>query len=353
MKMEEAIRTLHTTETGTSILDSSGEPFAYFAGGDTFTAQWEILRADLSNLFLDATKTLSNVQYIYGDSIRSLEQTEKEVQVTFTGGSKDTFDLLVAADGGISKTREMILSKETLKDSYKSLGQYIAFFSIPSQPTDPKLWRIYNVPKGLSLMTRPHRNTSTTGAYLCVTLPARGQRDPVIDDAMAKGREEQKRILHKYFDDAGWEAKRILAGMDDADDFYMSLAAQVRLRKWTSGRAVVVGDAAWATFGVGTTLAIEGAYILAGELSRIQSSKDIPRALERYEEVFRPLYAKQEMLPPGFPQLAFPQTALGLKVLKSAMWFVSKTKVHKLLPDDDGLTWKLPDYDWVGTEEKV
>ena len=347
MKIEEAVRSFHTTEEGTRIFNTSGKPIAQFDAGDTFTAQYEILRADLSQLFLDATEGRGDIRYLYGDSIKSLKQTDDEVNVAFTSGSKDTFDLVVAADGSTSKTRPLILDEETLKDSYNSLGQYIAFFSIPSWPTDPKLWQIYNMPKGLSVMTRPHRNESTTGAYLCVTLPKRGQRDPVIDEAMSKGVEEQIRILHKYFDGAGWEAKRVLEGMDQAEDFYMSLAAQVKLPKWTNGRACVLGDAAWATFGVGTTLAVEGAYMLAGELSRMHSSKDIPQALERYEEVFRPLYKKMEDLPPGFPQLIFPQTALGLRLLQSAMWFVSKTKLHKLLPNDTGVDFKLPDYEFV------
>jgi len=103
---------------------------------------------------------------MYGDSIQSLEQTEKDVSVTFAGGSKERFDLVVAADGSTSRTRSMILDEQVLKDSYNFLGQYIAFFSIPSQPNDPKLWQWYNTPKGLGVMTRPHRNTSTTGGIL-------------------------------------------------------------------------------------------------------------------------------------------------------------------------------------------
>ena len=87
----------------------------------------------------------------------------------------------------------------------------------------------------------------------------------------------------------------------------MSRAAQVKLSKWTNGRAPVLGDAVFATFGVGTSLAIQSAYVLAGELSKIQSSNDIPQALEKYE-VFRPLYAKMEEIPPGIPHVVCPQT---------------------------------------------
>ena len=348
MNLEEAVRSRHTTEEGTRFVNALGKSFAQFNAGESFTAEYEILRADLSQLFLDATEGLGKVKYIYGDSVKSLEQTDRDINVTFIGGSKDKFDLVVAADGSTSKTRSMILDEQVLKDSYNFLGQYIAFFSIPSRPTDPKLWQWYNVPKGLSVMIRPHRNTSTMGAYLSIATPARGQRDPAVEDAMDKGTQDAKRVLHRYFENAGWEAKRVLEGMDKAEDFYMSRAAQVKLSKWTNGRALVLGDAAFATFGVGTSLAIESAYMLAGELSKIQSSKDVPQALEKYEEVFRLLYAKMEELPPSFPQIAFPQTAWGLRLRDSVLWFVSKTKMYKLFQGGSGTDWKLPCYDWVG-----
>ena len=348
MNLEEAVRSRHTTEEGTRFVNPLGKSFAQFNAGESFTAEYEILRADLSQLFLDATEGLGKVKYIYGDSVKSLEQTDRDINVTFIGGSKDKFDLVVAADGSTSKTRSMILDEQVLKDSYNFLGQYIAFFSIPSRPTDPKLWQWYNVPKGLSVMIRPHRNTSTMGAYLSITTPARGQRDPAVEDAMDKGTQDAKGVLYKYFENAGWEAKRVLEGMDNAEDFYMSRAAQVKLSKWTNGRALVLGDAAFATFGVGTSLAIESAYMLAGELSKIQSSKDVPQALEKYEEVFRLLYAKMEELPPSFPQIAFPQTAWGLRLRDSVLWFVSKTKMYKLFQGGSGTDWKLPCYDWVG-----
>ncbi|MCJ1229841.1 hypothetical protein MMC12_006511 [Toensbergia leucococca] len=348
MNLEEAIRSRHTTEEGTTFLDSSGRAFAKFDAGEAFTAEYEILRADLCGLFLEATERLSNVRYLYGDSVESLEQTEKNVKVTFTGGSKAIFDLVVAADGGTSKTRSMILNKQILKDSYNFLGQYIAFFSIPSQPTDPKIWQWYNTPKGLCIMLRPHRTTSTVGAYLCITMPARDHRDPAIEEAMDMGTEATKRILHKYIENAGWQAKRVLEGMDHAEDFYMSRAAQVKLPKWTNGRALVLGDAAFATFGVGTSLAIESAYILAGELSKVQSSDDIPQALERYEEVFRPLCSKMDEIPSWFPQCAMPQTTWGLWLRNSFLWVVSKTKLYKLFQGGSEDKWKLPIYEWVG-----
>jgi 2-polyprenyl-6-methoxyphenol hydroxylase-like FAD-dependent oxidoreductase len=346
MKLEEKLRQRHTTEEGTVMLNKRGEVFATFESGKGPTAENEILRADLAGMFLEALEG-KGVKFVYGDSITAIEQTEKECCVTFANGSKDVYDLVVAADGATSKTRPLILDQEILKNAYKPLGQYIAFFSILRLPGDPKMWQWYSAPKGLCVMLRPHRNTTTMGAYMCITLPARGMSDPVVEEAMAQGIEGQKRILHRYFRDAGWETKRVLEGMDAAEDFYMSPAAQVKLPSWTSGRAVVLGDAAWATFGAGTSLAIEGAYVLAGELAKCRGSHDIPEALKRYEGVYRPIYTTMEDLLPGFPQAWFPQTEWGLWVRNALIWVVCKSRVYKMFHEDWAAKRELMEYEWV------
>ncbi|MCJ1314293.1 hypothetical protein MMC25_007973 [Agyrium rufum] len=351
MKLEEAIRGKITNEEGTNFLNRAGKPFATLKqgpGGHSFTAEYEILRADLSQLFLDATERIGNIKYIYGDMIKSIEQTDQTAHVTFSKGSEETYDLVVAADGGTSRTRSMILSEDILKDSYKPIGQYIAFFTIPTLAHDVNMWQWYNTPKGLSIMIRPHRDMVRMGAYLCITLPAKGLRDPVVEDALNKGVEGQKATLHEYFKDAGWEAKRVLEAMEQSDDFYMTRCAQVKLPKWTNNRALVIGDAAHATFGVGTSLAIEAAYLLAGEISKhVKTSADIPAAVASFEAVYRPIHDKSGDLPPGYPQLAFPQTSWGLKIRDTVLWAVTRMKLHKLMPDGDGLVQKLPEYEWV------
>jgi 2-polyprenyl-6-methoxyphenol hydroxylase-like FAD-dependent oxidoreductase len=343
-----AVRTCNTTEEGTRIINASNKIVAEFGKGDTFTAEYEILRADLCGLLMDATKDFENIEYKYGDYVTALQQDEKEVNITYNSGSTETFDLIVGADGSRSKIRSLILDEEARKGSYNFIGQYVAFFSIPRNDSDTKHWYWYNAPKGLGLMIRPHRNDKTMGCYMCVCMPAHGVTDPLAEKAMDGGAEAQKAFLHSYFQDAGWQAERILEGMDTSTDFYMSRSAYVKLPRWTQNRAVLLGDAAFATFGVGTTLAIESAYFLAGELSKVQSSDDIPSALKRYEEVFRAIQSKDADLPRGFPQIAFPQTAWGLKVRDSIAWVVSKSKAYKLLPADKPDDSKLPAYEWVG-----
>ncbi|CAE7023618.1 hypothetical protein PTNB73_02190 [Pyrenophora teres f. teres] len=343
-----AVRARNTTEEGMRLINSSSKIIAEFGkGGSSLTSEYEILRADLCGLFLDATKDVGNVKYMYGDYVTALQQTDKQVNVTFNSGATDSFDLVVGADGSTSRIRSLILSEEERKGSYKFTGQYIAYFSIPRQNSDTKHWYWYNAPKGLGLMTRPHRNEKTIGCYMCITTPAHEHRDPVAEEAMKGGMEAQKKLLHDYFKNAGWEAERILAGMDQCDDFYMSRTAYVKLPKWVNDRVALVGDAAHATLAVGTTLAVEGAYFLAGELSKIQNTDGIADALVRYEQNFRLIQGKDADILSWYPQIAFPQTAWALKLRDSLVWTLSKTKAYRLLPVEKLDETKLPVYDWV------
>ena len=85
--------------------------------------------------------------------------------------------------------------------------------------------------------------------------------------------------------------------------------------------------------GVGTSLAVIGAYVMAGELATAKSShlEDVSTVLSQYESIFRPLVAENETAPPGFPQLVNPQTKLGLGVLHTAVRLAYWTKLDKLL----------------------
>ncbi|QDS75081.1 hypothetical protein FKW77_006871 [Venturia effusa] len=359
MGLEETIKSRHTSETGTAFVDANGEAIAQFdKTGDnsnqSATSEFEILRAELADVFLKATEGRDNIEYVYGDYITGLTQEGGEgVQVTFDKRAAEKFDIVVACDGQSSKTRSFMFDNDEIADPYNFLGQYMAFFSIPSLPEEPKTWRIHIEPKGRSIHLRPHRQEGSCGAYIVVTQPARNVRDPAIEEAMQQGPDAIKQVLHKYFQDFGWEAKRVLEGMDRSGDFYFDQIAQVKLPRWTNGRCVLVGDAGYAPTpisGQGTSLAIIGAYILAGEISRIGQAVDIPMALKNYEKVLRPFVEKVQSIPSAAPQIASPQTSWGIWALETAAWGVQKTGLYKLFGSFGGSSennWKLPEYDWA------
>jgi 2-polyprenyl-6-methoxyphenol hydroxylase-like FAD-dependent oxidoreductase len=73
--------------------------------------------------------------------------------------------------------------------------------------------------------------------------------------------------------------------------------AQVHLDRWSVGRVGLVGDAAYAASpasGQGTSLALVGGYVLAGELAA-----DHRTGFRRYEETMRGFVAANQKLGPA------------------------------------------------------
>lgn len=65
---------------------------------------------------------------------------------------------------------------------------------------------------------------------------------------------------------------------------------------------------------MGTTLALNGAYNLAGAL--MQSPEDPDAAFQAYEKSMRPLVEKAQKLAPGMPKLFHPESTLGVWILR-------------------------------------
>lgn len=67
---------------------------------------------------------------------------------------------------------------------------------------------------------------------------------------------------------------------------------------------------------MGTTLALTGAYNLAGAILR--HPDDLTAAFAQYEATTRPLVDRAQKLAPGMPRLVNPDTSWGISVLH---WF--------------------------------
>jgi 2-polyprenyl-6-methoxyphenol hydroxylase-like FAD-dependent oxidoreductase len=365
--IEPDVKARHTTETGLAILNGQGSTIATLnATGDTdrqsITSEYEILRGELVGLLLDgvnkAKEEGAQVDIVHGENITHLEDYGDGVHVKFANGKlhDQDYDVVVAADGSSSRTRTMIFGKEDQKDPVKPTGMYVAFLTIPRLPQDDKIYKWCMLPNGMAMHLRPHRNPKTMGLYLVITKATKA-RDPEMEAVLRGDIASQKAYLKERFQDAGWQSNRFVEALDGADDFYMTHWCQVVTPKWTKERCVILGDAAFATMGVGTSLAMTGAYTIAGELSKIESSKDVSAALKQYEEIFRPLVAKHEKPPPGFPQLASPQTAWGVTMLHSVIRVVAALRLPqlamKLFGGEEKNGWVLPDYGWKEKSKRV
>ena len=120
--------------------------------------------------------------------------------------------------------------------------------------------------------------------------------------------------------------------MHAADDFYYDMIAQVKLDRWSRGRVVLLGDAGYCASpisGMGTTLALVGAYNLAGAIT--QHPKDIPAAFEQYEQVMRPVVAKAQKLAPGAPHVFNPETAWGIWFMHAIFWLLGASGIVNVI----------------------
>jgi 2-polyprenyl-6-methoxyphenol hydroxylase-like FAD-dependent oxidoreductase len=83
--------------------------------------------------------------------------------------------------------------------------------------------------------------------------------------------------------------------------------------RWSQGRIGLVGDAAFGPSflaGQGSALAMIGAYVLAGELGKRNSSPE--EALQRYERLLHPFMLAKQNAAEKFASSFAPKTRLGL-----------------------------------------
>ncbi|RZA05399.1 MAG: FAD-binding monooxygenase [Proteobacteria bacterium] len=318
MGLTAAIKESSTREAGLRFVNAKGDTVAEFpqSGDSTFTRELEIRRGDLSRIFFDATKAATT--YRFGLAVRTLHPREEGIGVELTDGTKEEYDLVISAEGVGSATRKLLMD-EFVKLNY--LGLWMAYFRIPKLPSDDLWARWYNAPGGRVILLRPSSRDAMSAAVDFLSDDAHGDHQPV---------EAQREKVKKVLSGMGWQAERISAGLSFDDDFYLGPVSQVKASRWSKGRFALVGDAAYGPSpitGKGTSLAILGAYVLAGELA---ANQDALAALKAYEKRLRPYVEKCQQLPPGVPRVAHPRTKLGIALLNGAAAAVGSRPVRTI-----------------------
>ncbi|KUH66731.1 FAD-binding monooxygenase [Mycolicibacterium novocastrense] len=250
-------------------------------GGNGLVSKLEILRGDLVEVLYQATR--DSVEYRFGQRISELREGDAGMEATLTDGSVLHADLVVGADGPHSAVRRLAFGPE---DQFVNpIGGYNAWFSAPDSVGLDGWYLLYQAPGGLNASMRPSHDPAIAKAGLAF------RSEPIEYDR--HDLDQQRQILVERFAGAGWECDALLAAAGEADDFYFDSFAQIHMPSWSTGRVTLVGDAGYCASplsGMGTSLALVGAYLLAGELGPASSfeADGLPDALARYESRMRP-----------------------------------------------------------------
>ncbi|PRY44483.1 FAD-dependent oxidoreductase [Umezawaea tangerina] len=265
-----------TTEL-VQFVDDDGEPVGRPRSADIGDSpdDLEIAREDLANILVDALPP--DVEILFRDSVRSLDDDGTGVDVAFASGHRQRFDIVVGADGQHSRVRGLVFGPEG--DFARHLGYYVALADLPDEVRPHRMNPMYNAPGRLAGIARYKDRALAVLMF---------RSDPIDYDY--HDLDEQRRIIVDAFaGTTGWKVPQLIEAVRVDPELYFDSSSQIHMRTWHRGRVVLVGDAAHCATslsGRGTSLAFTGAYFLAEELDRADGDHVV--AFERYETRQRP-----------------------------------------------------------------
>ncbi|MFG1922859.1 FAD-dependent monooxygenase [Cryptosporangium sp. NPDC048952] len=296
-----ALRDAHVDTRTISFLNPDGSLLTSF-NPVTLTASenndLEIRRGDLATILYGTIR--DDVEIIFNDSIEAIDDRD----VLFASGTRRTFDLIIGADGLHSRTRSLILGPEAPFHHY--IGYSFVGFRMPNRLGLSHEGVMWNVPGRAAALYAVGDDPDYVHAFLNFSLaepPLDAHRDPVA----------QRRLIESIFTDQQWEIPRMLDALRSSDDSFFDVVSQIHLPRWSEGRVALVGDAAYAPSfltGQGSSLALVGAYVLAGELS---THSDHTAAYAAYEKNTRDFVELNQSLVTAGEATMFPSTAATLE----------------------------------------
>nr|WSS72697.1 FAD-dependent monooxygenase [Streptomyces sp. NBC_01175] len=290
----------HVDSRRITFVDAAGEAVGsvrpeQFTGGEA-GLDLEVRRGDLADALHAPVR--ERVEFLFSDSIATLDDTGDAVHVVFDSGIRRTFDLVIGADGLHSNTRRLVFGPEEPFHHY--LGRVFAGFTLPNEFGFAHEAAIWNEP-GRSAVLYAYEESDHVHGFLTFAddlPPFDAFRDP-------RGRRD---LVAARFPEQVWHVPRLVEAMREADDLFCDIVSQIHMPTWSRGRVVLAGDAAHATSflsGQGSSVALVGAYVLAGELA---VRGDHAEAFAAYERRMRPFAELNQALATNGGSVVTPTT---------------------------------------------
>lgn len=242
--------------------------------------QLALLRGDLEAVLFKALD--GEVDVRFSTSVTRIVQDGRAVTARLTDQTELTVDLLVGADGLHSVVRELVFGPE---EAYRrDLGYAVATFLLDHVPARLDV----DCTMSMGLVGRG------VGVYKTRSEHGAGFFSFASDDLDADMAAGATATLRRRFGDLGWVVPELLDQVDACDRVYFDRISQIVMNRWSAGRVVLVGDAAWCVTlfgGYGSSLALGGAELLG---KMLDEHGDLPAALQAWEQQLRPLAEKKQ-----------------------------------------------------------
>jgi 2-polyprenyl-6-methoxyphenol hydroxylase-like FAD-dependent oxidoreductase len=271
------VREASTAMRGGAWVDDAGKALATLGPeliGLRSPGDDEVLRGDLAHILFDATK--GEVEYLFGDSITGLVQQADGVTVRFRNSAPRVFDLVIGADGMHSAVRRLTFGPT--EQFARHTGMAACVISMPNY-LGLDHWELVHPTPGRVVQVYSTQRTTAKAQFIF-------QAPEQLPDR--RDRAAQQQLVTDAYADAGWETSNLVRAIPESPDFYFDSVSQIDLDRWSDGRVAVVGDAAYCPSplsGQGTSMALVGAYVLAGELKA--AAGDHLVAFDRYQRAMQ------------------------------------------------------------------
>jgi 2-polyprenyl-6-methoxyphenol hydroxylase-like FAD-dependent oxidoreductase len=267
----------------------------------------EIMRDDLSEIYYDATT--ADVEYVFGDSITKIEDR----LVSFERSAPRTFDVVVGADGLHSNVRRLVFGPDVEK---AFIGAYLAVLTAPK---DRVLDGEFVGHLGPGRMIGRYGARNLDDQRIIFLFRSEHELDYHHRDVP-----RQKELLRSAFAGMHPEIEEWLTELERTPAFYFDSITQLRMDSWSRGRVTLVGDAGYCpgpAVGGSTSLAVLGAYVLAGELAA--AGGDHERAFAAYEREMTDIVRKSRTFALGSAKTLIPSSRAGVWALVQGARLVS------------------------------
>ncbi|NBH05809.1 FAD-dependent monooxygenase [Amycolatopsis sp. SID8362] len=270
----------------------------------------EVMRDDLSEIYYDAGR--DDVGYLFGDSITAISP---DGDVTFEHAPPRRFDVVVGADGLHSNVRRLVFGEEA--GLTKFIGAYLAVLSLPGATGLGDGETTLHLGPGRTAGIYSARHLDEARAVFLF------RRDEELD-YHHRDVPRQKELLRAAYAGMHPQVDGWLAGLDGPGPFYFDSITQLQLESWSRGRVTLVGDAGYCpgpAVGGSTSLAVLGAYVLAGELAA--AGGDHERAFAAYEREMAELVRQSRAFAAGAARSLIPASRMGVWALANGGRLVS------------------------------